>query len=539
MHLRRLVVGPCLFSAVVLLGQTASHPAAPAKSATQAATPPARAHDGVELPVRRVVLYKNGVGYFEHSGRVTGNQPVTIDFTSSQLDDALQSLTALDLGGGRITGVSYNSNTPVDQQLKNIPLGLDDNPDTSDLYGALRGARVEVSGAGAGVTTGRIVSYESRTEKTATGGETDHRVLTIVTDTGAVRTFDVTPAISVRVIDGGLRRDLDDYLALLASTQTRQMRHLTLQAQGTGTRDIRVSYISEVPVWKTTYRIVFPPAQTSAPANGPESAILQGWAVVDNTVGSDWDNVQLSLVAGAPQSFTQPLSQPIYTTRPSIPVPEAENIAPTTHEGALEKEEVTMSAQLQAAPPPPANAPMRMKALPRSPGVAGGIGSGAGRGYIAMGMNPGALLQDESASASSRAFDDYFEYTVAQPVTIHKNESALVPVLQTKADAERVTLWNANHPVPLRAIWLTNSGKLTLDRGSFSIFENGEFAGEGITDPIHAGEKRLLSYAVDQAVHISSEGQNFTSHLHHITVHDGFLMEWIEQARDVTYAVHN
>jgi len=541
MLVRRLAVVLCPLSAALLFSQTPPHSAPPVKAAPR---------DGVELPVRRVVLYKNGVGYFEHSGRVTGNQAITVDFTSSQLDDALQSLTALDLGGGRIAGVSYNSNTPFDQQLKNIPLGLDDNPDTADLYGALRGARVEVSGAGEGVTAGRIVDYESRTEKTASGGETDRRFLTVVTDTGAIRTFEVTPATSVRVIDGDLRRDLDDYLKLLASTETRQMRHLTLKANGAGARDIRVSYISEVPVWKTTYRIVFPPAQTnaSAPAGGSESAILQGWAVVDNTVGSDWDNVQLSLVAGAPQSFTEPLSQPIYTTRPSIPVPEAENIAPTTHEGALE-----------ATPAAPQMVQLKGQGSGYGAGVGGGIlsgsgngigqGSGGGYGRGVMGGTLGALrnappaplptVQDETASASSSAFDDYFEYTVAQPVTIRRNESALVPVLQTNVDAERVTLWNASQPVPLRALWLTNSSKLTLDRGSFSIFENGEFAGEGITDPIHAGEKRLLSYAVDQAVHITSEGQNFTSHLRHLTVHDGYLIERMEQARDVTYVVHN
>ncbi len=61
------------------------------------------------LPVRKVVLYKNGVGYFEHTGSVTGNQRVAIDFTSSQLNDVLQSLTVLDQGGGRISGVNYNS----------------------------------------------------------------------------------------------------------------------------------------------------------------------------------------------------------------------------------------------------------------------------------------------------------------------------------------------------------------------------------------------------------------------------------------------
>jgi hypothetical protein len=500
-----------------------------------------------QLPVRRVVLYKNGVGYFEHEGRVTGNQAVTIDFTSSQLDDALQSLTALDLGGGRITGVGYNSTTPLDQQLKNIPLGLNDQPSTEDLYGSLRGARVEVSGAGAATISGRIVSYETRSQKTTAGDTVERAFLTVVSDAGAVRTFELAGATSVRILDGGLRHDLDEYLALLASTQSQQVRHLTLQAQGAGTRDIRVSYISEVPVWKSTYRIVFPNDKSTSPTSGPETAILQGWAVVDNTVGSDWNNVQLSLVAGAPQSFIEPLSQPIYTQRPVVAVPEAANLAPVTHEGALEapqpvasvSQTVTVTgenSQLQTQQAMRGRAQNFIKA---APGVMDRIGSGSGGGYGGGTFHAAGALQDESLSANSTKFDDYFEYTVAQPVTIHKNESALVPVLQTNVQVDRVTLYNASNPVPLRALWLTNSGNLTLDRGSFSIFENGEFAGEGLTDPIHAGEKRLLSYAVDQAVHVTTEGHLNSSHLRHLTVHDGYLTERSEEIREVTYVVHN
>jgi hypothetical protein len=526
--LRRLVSISLLPLSALLVAQTSTEPHA-------------------QLPVRRVVLYKNGVGYFEHEGRVTGNQAVTIDFTSSQLDDALQSLTALDLGGGRITGVGYNSTTPLDQQLKNIPLGLNDQPSTEDLYGSLRGARVEVSGAGAATISGRIVSYETRSQKTTAGDTVERAFLTVVSDAGAVRTFELAGATSVRILDGGLRHDLDEYLALLASTQSQQVRHLTLQAQGAGTRDIRVSYISEVPVWKSTYRIVFPNDKSTSPTSGPETAILQGWAVVDNTVGSDWNNVQLSLVAGAPQSFIEPLSQPIYTQRPVVAVPEAANLAPVTHEGALEapqpvasvSQTVTVTgenSQLQTQQAMRGRAQNFIKA---APGVMDRIGSGSGGGYGGGTFHAAGALQDESLSANSTKFDDYFEYTVAQPVTIHKNESALVPVLQTNVQVDRVTLYNASNPVPLRALWLTNSGNLTLDRGSFSIFENGEFAGEGLTDPIHAGEKRLLSYAVDQAVHVTTEGHLNSSHLRHLTVHDGYLTERSEEIREVTYVVHN
>lgn len=519
-----------------LLAQTPAnrlHPAPPPET-------PVDRPAGAQLPICRVVLYKNGVGYFEHTGRVTGDQAVTIDFTSSQLDDVLQSFTALDLGGGRVVSVDYNSATPLDQQLKNIPLGLGEKPTTMQLYAALRGARVEVSGGSEAPVTGRIVHYEVRADKTtAQGGTEKERVLTIVTDAGDIRSLAITPAVSVQVLDGNLRRDLDGYLALLASTQSRQVRHLTLEAQGTGTREIRVSYISEVPVWKSTYRIVFPLGADASAAAAPgaeQSAILQGWAVVDNTGGSDWDNVQLSLVAGAPQSFIEPLSQPIYTQRPVVPVPESANVAPQVHEEALEQApaSATETVTVQAAPQP-LLAPQTRNSWVG--GEAGGVlGGGVGGGFIRAGRG---ALQDESGATSSTGFDDFFEYTLAQPVTIHRNESALVPFLQTNVQAAQVTLWNSNNPVPLRALWLTNSGKETLDRGSFSVFENGEFAGEGLTDPIHAGEKRLLSYAVDQAVHVTTESNLYSTHLHHLTVHDGYLTERTEEIREVTYVVHN
>ncbi len=224
--MRRLVCAALFLSSAFLVAQT-SQPGTSTKAPAVAEA--SLRSTNSELPVRRVVLYKNGVGYFEHAGRVTGNQAVTIDFTSSQLNDVLQSLTALDLGGGRITGVGYNSTTPLDQQLKNIPLGLDDQPTTEDLYGALRGARVEVSGAGGGVVAGRVVNYETRSEKATNGDTLERAFLTIISDAGAVRTSELTGATSVRVLDGGLRRDLDEYLALLASTQSQQMRHLTLR----------------------------------------------------------------------------------------------------------------------------------------------------------------------------------------------------------------------------------------------------------------------------------------------------------------------
>jgi hypothetical protein len=516
-----------------------------------------------ELPITRVALYKNGVGFFEHAGRVQGDQSVTIDFTSAQLNDVLQSLTAIDLNGGRISGAGYNSTTPLDQQLKTLPLALTDDPSDVDFYNAIRGARVQVTAPGASIT-GRLLSIDLRevAPKDEPGADSparatpaqSHRFVTVVSDSGQVRTLELTAAVSVTLLDTALHTDVTRYLELLASTRNQGLRHLTLLDRGTGPRELRVSYISEVPVWKSTYRILF----TNTAANSANEATLQGWSVVDNTTGSDWTNVHLDLIAGAPQSFIQPLSTPYYTRRPEIPLPAEAQLSPQTHDSG---EETDKDSTAPGPPPPPGSAsesvtvsaqqiaplPMMARKADRfsGGGLAGMAGGGAAYGY-GYSAGPGAPINyQQTAQASltpqttTSAFDDFFEYSLTDPITIRKNESALVPILQTKLPVERVTLWSPQEPVALRALWITNSSNLTLDRGSFSIVENGSFGGEGLLDPIHPGEKRLLSYAADQAVRVTTDHTNNSRTVIHLTIKKGVLTETSTDIAEVEYLVHN
>jgi len=538
--MRRSFLAFLLF--VLPLAVPAQNAKAPVAKSPSGAAPASQTvpRTAIDLPVRKVVLYKNGVGYFEHAGTVNGNQRVTVDFTSKQLNDVLQSLTALDSKGGMIGAVGYNSTMPIEQQLNLLALGLKDMPATLDVYHALRGQRVEVTGIGTAFS-GRLVNIESRKETDKNGATSeDHYFLIVETDSGALRTAEVTDAVSVRMADPALQKQFASYLEIIGSERDQLLRHLTLEDRGQGERQLQVSYISEVPVWKSTYRIVFP-----RDPNG--KATLQGWAVVDNTVGADWNNVQLSLVAGAPQSFIQPLSEPIYTSRPTIPIAVGAQNAPITHEAAeFDRNELSAKA---FAPPPPA-APrvsagvmngldnrslstQSFLANGANVGSGGGLGSGYDGGVYRASdvMNPGDV--------STNAFDDFFEYALTQPVTIHKNESAMVPILQRELPATHVTVWSDAHPTPLRAIWLENKSDLTLDSGSFSIFESGEFAGEGLLDPIHPGEKRLLSYAVDQAVKVRRGDFSQTRTLHHVAMHEGVLIETTSSVTDSIYNVTN
>ncbi|HEY0795997.1 MAG TPA: DUF4139 domain-containing protein [Acidisarcina sp.] len=518
------------------------------KKLKAAAGPAVEGKAAARLPVRKVALYKNGIGFFEHRGSVSGNEAVTINFTTAQLNDVLQTLTAIDLNGGHIAGAGYNSTTPFEQQLKALPLALGADPTAADFYGAIRGARIEVHSGGA-VFVGRLLNIEvhdavagkaSDKDSDTPAPSVERRYITVVGDTGVVRTFELNSSTEVRLLDSDLHQDVARYLQLLANTRNQGLRHLTLQADGVGTRELRVSYISEVPVWKCTYRVLF---SDQAKADGlANTATLQGWAVVDNTVGTDWENVELSLIAGAPQSFIQPISQPYYTRRPEVPLPEDAQLTPQTHEsGDEDTKDSTISTEQVS------NMPLAGRSL--NGAVHGGaMGQGAGLGRmqtLGSAAAPAAMSYEDSATASTvakttiSAFDDYFEYKLADPITIRKNESALVPILQTKVDAKRVTLWSPSEPQALRALWVTNTSDLTLDRGSFSILEDGRFAGEGLLEVIHPKERRLLSYAADQAVRVSTEGEHNVRRVQQIAVSKGILTERTEEVNDREYVVHN
>jgi len=516
-------------------------------------TPPSTAASerNVELPVTRVSLYKNGVGFFEHTGFVHGDAKVTIDFTSSQLNDVLQSLTAIDLNGGRISGAGYNSTTPLDQQLRSLSLGLGINTTLEQFLDSIRGARIEVHGAGASFT-GRLLNIEAKdTSSDKSSTTTSTTFLSVVSDSGEVRIFPLTPALSVRVLDAPIHTDINRYLSLLDSTRNQGLRHLTLDDRGNGARELRVSYISEVPVWKSTYRILF----TESPkAEAPtQTATLQGWSVIDNTTGVDWINVHLSLIAGAPQSFIQPLSQPVYSRRPEIPIATEAQLTPQTFDSGIEDKDMgsrndRYSNGLTAMPVAPMSAPRAQSfGAGFGAGAAVRLGTGSAHGVM-MGMSPTPPSYQQIAADSlsvktnTSTFDDFFAYNIADPVTIRTNESALVPILQSKVAVDRVTLASYRNGAisqPLRALWLTNTTGLTLDRGSFSIVENGSFGGEGLLDPIHAGEKRLLSYAADQAVHISTENDKTTNHLTLIRGSKGVINIHRADQHEVTFVIHN
>lgn len=506
-------------------------------SASQSQTPSATpAPSAARLPVTRVILYKNGVGYFEHSGRVRGSQDVNIDFTTAQLNDVLKSLTVLDLGKGRITGVSYNSTAPLERRLGSLRLPVGENPSTPQFLSALRGARMEVR-SGVTSASGRLLSIDER--QLPSKGEEKVTVyqISIVSDTGDVRVFDLSPSTSVRLVEKDVNEEVGKYLSVVASTRDADVRRMTVSTAGDGERGLLVSYISEVPVWKCTYRLVMP--RDGKP-------LLQGWAIVDNTVGEDWKNVELSLVAGAPQSFVQELSQPYYTRRPVVPLPENAMLTPQAHEATIEEME-------EGAPSPVVSSALASPSrIPEKVGVVGGVAGGQMGGVIGgiMSSSPPPpprfnateavqSLETTTTVAETQELGDLFEYKLKDRVTLRKNQSALVPILQARISAEKISVWNPAESSVLRALWIDNTSGLTLDGGSFNVLEEDAFAGEGLMDPIKPGEKRLLSYAADLGLLIDAKHKSQKQKITRVVIAHGAITQVSEERDERIYTIRN
>lgn len=604
------------------------------------------AQEAEQLPVKRVVLYKNGVGYFEHLGRVRDNQDIAVRFTSGQLNDVLKSLTVLDLNGGRIAGVTYGSVAPISRRLGDLNLPVADKASLTEFLGALRGAKLEIRN-GAQATTGRLLSIERKT-RMGGGATLEVDYLSVITDAGEIKTAEVTPAFSVRLLEPGLTGKVGRYMDLMSASREADLRQMVVSTAGAGERSLFVSYISEVPVWKTTYRLVL---SAKAPP------LLQGWAIVDNTVGEDWEKVDLSLVAGAPQSFIQKLSQPYYARRPEVPLPEAYAAMPQTFEATLAlggarvagvivdasgavianarirakdanggvlaegstnaegryelgglpdgkiqlevdssgfrrqvipelavangrttnystalevgaaSEAVTVTADAVAVNTSTAERlASRTQGSGRALGSGGRLGGAASLAAEEIGLasrvdrftrterfGPGSQVGEQfgrlasqartqlSPAAQGQELGDLFEYKLKEPITIRKNQSALVPILQSNVDAEKVSVWSANPatPRPLRALWIRNPSALTLDGGSFSVLESETFAGEGLLDPIRPGERRLASYAVDLALNASSRQESEQQRVTRVRAAKGVLICENEVRERTSYTFRN
>ena len=497
---------------------------------------PAAEPAAADLPLEKVVLFTSGVGYFQHGGTVTGDAAVTMSFRAENINDLLKSMVVEDLGGGTVPAVSYASRDPITKTLGTFAIDLTDNPSIGQILGRLRGEQIEVEAATP--ADGTIVGVETRKVPAGDDQTVEKDFITILTADG-LRTLALDTITRIRLVDGQLREELEQALAVLALGHDSEKKSVSVAFAGDGERPVRIGYVQESPVWKTSYRLVLDDKKAADKA--AEKAILQGWAIVENTTDRDWKDVRMALVSGRPISFVMDLYRPLYVPRPVVEPELFASLAPQVYgqDLAAAKREFAAAANELRDGRQLAQGEMRRKS---------GLAAPAPRRPMEAALMDEAIVdfdRDGVAAirsvAAGEALGELFRYEIATPVSIARQRSAMLPIVTETVEAEQVSVYDdrvlGKHP--LAGVRLTNSTGLDLMQGPVTIFAAGAYAGDARIEDLPAGSSRLLTYAVDLDVEVAPRVEAKPEELVSVKIARGTLTASRRLARRKVFEIKN
>lgn len=466
-----------------------------------------------DLPVRDVVLFKNGIGYFERVGQLQPGESARLEFKAGDMNDVLKSLTVTDRAGAKIGAVRYDASEPVDKRLQDFPFDIGHNSSLAQFLDQMRGARLELQIGGENVA-GTIVGARL---VPATEKDKESQTVVLLMDSGEMRAYDLAAAAAVKFPDPKLQGMLKDYLAVLSQANSKDRRSIYIDSPGAALRDLIARYTIPAPVWKSTYRLIF--------GNNAEPTI-EGWAIVDNTTGEDWTNVHLSVVSGKPISFITQLYEPKYIQRQDVELAENRPVAPGVFGGAL-------GGSIQGSP---RSGPARaLAAAPPPQAMAMGSTSGSAAGSVVV-----ETADSSIDAAPAQEEGELFEYSFASPVTVKKGESAMLPFLQQKIGARKLLVYRESFGLhPMDAAEIANSTGKTLDGGPFTVYDGSAYSGEGISETIKAGDKRLISYGVDLGTRVTTGWDSSHSVVREVHFHRGVLTTRAAVVDTKLYTIRN
>jgi hypothetical protein len=510
-----------------------------------------------KLPIKRVVIFSSGVGYFQHQGKVAGDASVDLKFRVNNINDLLKSMVLEDRGGGQISTVTYGSRDPITKTLQTFSIDLTKSPTLGQLLSQIRGEQVEIDAPNKVV--GTIIGVEKRKEPAAEKQVVEVEYLTLLTNEG-LRRIALDSVGRIKLSNPQLDAELRQALKVLAAGHATDKKTVTMKFLGQGEREVRVAYIQEAPVWKTSYRLVL---------DEKGKLFLQGWAIVENTTDADWKEVRLSLVSGRPISFVMDLYSPLYATRPTV-VPELfASLRPQVYgQNLLERSGLSVSEKsIRAQEPIPStpafDGPQSGRRLSRQKsenindsavrsksGMSGGFGGGrAGFARGAAGSSETeslSLLADDfersvSSAAQGGEVGELFQYDIKDVVTLPRLRSAMLPIINDSVEGKKVSIYNqgVNATHPLNGIELKNTSKLHLMQGPVTVFDGGVYAGDARIPDLPPGSDRLLSYALDLDVEVAPTGDVRPQKLISGRIEKGVMTAEYKQLRVQSFTVKN
>ena len=443
-----------------------------------------------DLPVSRLTLFSSGVGFFEHIGSVNGTEEIALPFHINAVNDALKSLVINDPAG--CPSVSYPSEETHNKTLMSLSIDLNGSS-LQNMLQNLKGTEIEVYAPD--LIKGRIIFAERRTED-LNSAHIHKDFLSLFTDKG-IKTICIDDITNFYFCDPKVTDDLSRALDLAIKYRDEKIRNLILKLAGENERKVSFSYVIPAAVWKVSYRLNL----------SSDKPFLQGWAIVDNNSDIDWNNIELSLVTGKPVSFIQDLYKVQNLSRPTIPLM-TEGIAdPKTYDSGSNKKQ--SAAEFKT--------PMRsMKKKTETEGISlsqddvdlafmGSVRSVPLHEAEVVEPIMGGLTE----TAALRPSGDQFEFTIKKPVSLIRQQSAMLPLVEGNVKAEKLLVFSSEEKEanfvynPAICVELINNTGIKLPAGPITVYDGRTYAGDALIKFFPEDEKRLISYGDELSVSVS------------------------------------
>jgi hypothetical protein len=511
----------------------------------------------LELPIRQVVMFSSGVAYYQREGQVDGQARVDLAFPQECINDLLKSMIVEDRGSKQVATVTYDNLKPVELTLKSFAIDLTRNPSMGDLLNQVRGEQVEVlttvdPRAAVGQTeivSGLVVGVEKQRQPVGKDQVIEVSQLNMLTKDG-LRGVPLAQVQRIKFLKAGLDQEFRKALEVLATGHDKQKKAVSLNFVGEGKRSVKVGYVTESPIWKTSYRLSLQRKKTQEARSAKEGkakddVILQGWAVVENTTDEDWASVQLGLVSGRPISFQMDLYQPLFVNRPVEHLELFASLRPQTYDG-------NMLADRTMDPQADEKSAFRGKGEGKGKDAYQYEQSRRKKMNVARAAAPGlanrmrqnadsiGLRKDAATAAVSTELGEYFQYIINQPVSLPRQKSALLPIVNEEVKGSRVSIYNENvhRKFPLLGLQFVNSTPLHLTQGPVTVFDDSTYAGDAKISDLQPNEKRLISYAIDLGTEVDPQLKD-TVELLKIRVVKGMILREFMRKETKTYKIKN
>lgn len=492
------------------------------------------------LSLSHVVLYRNGVGYFERHGTIKGDK-LTLKVRKDQVNDLLKSLTVIDRGSSKALSVSIPLDPKVwqDAALSMLTPG---NGRLSEVLDALRGTRVVVQTPSRTVQ-GRIVmvermasepqpvpmrtarSFAPAPEPREPASFEDHKLTLLDGDT--LEVVRLSQVQSLTLLDGDLAMQLDRHLDATAGEGMFQQVDVVVRLASAGKHDLAVSYVAQAPLWKPTYRLVLAD-------DGSGKALLQAWAVVSNVSGENWNDISLGLTSGAPLAFRYDLHTPEQVDRPDLTQSGVHKRAQVSMGESTYADDAKAADQPPAAPAPAAESmaqydmdegmglgaagsesmlmerSVRSSARKSKGGAADGGGPASAPAMPPMAMNMAALAQSVAPAVSAKRVAGLTRFDLGERVTLPDGSASMVALVNDTVPGEEMFLFKPGgggqgyEQNPYRVVRFKNDTEFALEPGPISIYSGGSFVGEGLSETIASRDMATIPFAVEPSILVQS-----------------------------------